>query len=505
SPAPTAADLFRLPTPQAPFSEPALREWLADVTKSPRTFSFHPPSGVTTIAGPSRLVPPLREGAALRMLLGNSPGFRIVAWSGNRAVAIENEGQTAAPRWCGSVLTRPAADKPVDSRWLASTADARAFRCGGGNFVDLRYHDGAIVLSRGEVRIIEVPLPAEPDEVLFEGSYAIIGLELVRAVAPPPLPERPAVTTEWRPADIAWEGSGKDALEKRADGSVRLAQAAAAAPAPLVATWKLPPPEVGPREIGFQRDECGPGPGIYLATPEGQGGLVLGFVAPTPGGPPDRQGLLMATWSPADKGALTGGDPGNGLNFVPRPVWLRLTAFDQTLVISWSGDGRNWARPRWFPRLGALGGIGTVGLFVGAHPGAAISLTQLAAADLPGLSHILPRDLLPAVNSALVTEGDPKRMAEWEAATLKAKPDGVAAARRKTFRSPLGSTCATTSTGCPPRSATVMPGLPPPRTACWPASALIGATWTAFARPGCGSCRRPATSTTCGVFMSRST
>ncbi|MFM8291370.1 MAG: PQQ-binding-like beta-propeller repeat protein, partial [Planctomycetia bacterium] len=247
----------------------------------------------------------------------------------------------------------------------------------------------------------------------------------------PPLPERPAVTTEWRPADIAWEGSGKDALEKRADGSVRLAQAAAAAPAPtpLLATWKLPPPEFGPREIVFKIDECGPGTGIYLANPEGQGGFVLGFVAPTPGGPPDRQGLLMATWSPADKGALTGGDPGNGLNFVPRPVWLRLTAFDQTLVITWSGDGRNWARPRWFPRLGALGGIGTVGLFVGGHPGAAISLTQLAAADLPGLSRILPRDLLPAVNHTLVSEGDPKRMAEWEAATLKAKPDGVDAAR----------------------------------------------------------------------------
>jgi outer membrane protein assembly factor BamB len=428
APAPTPADLFRPPTTQAPFDEAALREWLADVTKSPRKFTLDPPSGVTTIAGPSRLVPPLREGMALRILLGNSPTLRIVAWSGNRAVAIENEGQTGAHRWCGSVLTRPAADVPVDSRWLASTADARAFRCGGGGFVDLRYHDGAIILSRGEVRIIEVPLPAEPDEVLFEGSYALIGLELVRAVAPPPLPERPAVTTEWRPADIAWEGSGKDAVEKRADGSVRLAQAAAAAPAPtpLVATWKLPPPELGPREIVFKIDECGPGTGIYLASPGGQGGLFLGFVAPSPGGPPDRQGLLMTAFSPADKAPLTGGDPKNlGLNFVPRPVWLRLTVFDTTLVISWSGDGRNWARPRWFPRLNFLGGIGTVGLFVGGHPGAAIALTQLAAADLPGLGRILPRDLLPAVNPTLVTEGDPKRMAEWEAATLKAKPDGI--------------------------------------------------------------------------------
>lgn len=438
APAPTPADLLRLPAPQAPFSEPALREWLADVTKSPRTFTFHPPSGVTTIAGPSRLVPPLREGTALRMLLGNSPELRIVAWSGNRAAAIENERQASAHRWCGSVLTRPAADKPVDARWLASTADARAFRSGANMnlgqpavSLELRYLDGALVLSRGEVRLVEVPLPAEPDEVLFEGSYAIIGLELVRAVAPPPLPERPAVTTEWRPADIVWEGSGKDAVEKRADGSVRLAQPAAAAPAPtpLVATWKLPPPEFGPREIVFKIDECGPGTGIYLANPEGQGGFFLGFVAPTPGGPPDRQGLLMAMWSPADKGLLTGGDPGNGLNFVPRPVWLRLTTFEQTLVISWSGDGRNWARPRWFPRLASLGGIGTVGLFVGGHPGAAISLTQLAAADLPGLARILPRDLLPAVNPVLVTEGDPKRMAEWEAATLKAKPEGVDAAR----------------------------------------------------------------------------
>jgi outer membrane protein assembly factor BamB len=433
APEPTVADVFRLPTPQAPLSEQALREWLTDVTATPRTFTFHPPSGATTIAGPSRLVPPLRQGTALRMLLRDPASLRIMAWSGNRAAVIETDAAARGLRWCGSVLLRPAPGRPAEQRWLASTSDGRAHRSGAGQrgfsgVLELRYLDGSIVLSRGEVRLVEVPLPAEPDEVLFDGDYSILGLELVRAAAPPPLPEPPPVTVAWRPAAIAWEGSGKAALEKRADGSVRLAQAAAQAP--LVATWKLPSPEFGPREIVFEIDECGPGTGIYLASPEGQGGFVLGFVTPTPGGPADRQGLLLTTWSPADKAPLTGGDPTNlGLNFVPRRLWLRLIAFDQSVVICWSGDGRNWARPRSVPQLGGLGGIGTVGLFVSGHPGAAISLANLAAADLPGIARLLPRDLLPALNPALVSEGDRGRMAAWMAATMKAKPEGVDDAR----------------------------------------------------------------------------
>ena len=67
APEPTVADLFRLWTLPAPFGEPTLREWLADVTHGPRKFTVFPPTGVTTITGPSRLVPPLPAGAALGM------------------------------------------------------------------------------------------------------------------------------------------------------------------------------------------------------------------------------------------------------------------------------------------------------------------------------------------------------------------------------------------------------------------------------------------------------
>jgi outer membrane protein assembly factor BamB len=434
APEPTVAGLFRLPPPQPPFGEPALREWLADVTKSPRTFSVNPTTLATTIAGQSRLVPPLHAGTALRMLVTDPAELRIVAWCGNRGAKIVMDGAPHALRWCGMVLSRPAADKPVESLWLASTSDGRGHRCGAGlhpgnvsftGILELRYVDGALVLSRGEVRLVEVPLPGEPDEVLIEGSYTILGLELVRAVAPPPLPEPPSLTAEWQPADIVWEGSGKDAVEKCADGGVRLAQTDPAPKAPLLATWKLPPPEFGPREIVLKIDECSPGTGVYLAGPEGQGGFVLGFVAPTPGGPPDSQGLLM-TSCPPDKSLLAGGDPSNpSVVFTPRPLWLRLTMVDQLLVISWSVDGRNWARLRWFPTVAIPGGIGTVGLFVGSHLNAAITLAQLGVAELPGFARILPRDLLAAVNPALVTETDAKRSGEWVEATLKAKPAGV--------------------------------------------------------------------------------
>jgi outer membrane protein assembly factor BamB len=443
-PEPTTLDLFRPLKRRQINDKSELETWFTPV---PGTDSKLGGSqidlDVQSMTGVFRLVPPLREGTALRLNVQNPSGMRIVAWAGTRGAVIEVSqvseeiDANTGPRWCGSVLTRPAQDKPIDGRWLVSTSDGRGRRTGAGwlpgwvefnGVLELRYCDNALVLSRGEVRFVEVPLPAAPDEVRFEGTVAMAGIELVRAVAPLPLPAALPATTQWRPADLTWSGSGAAALEKRPDGGVRLAQPDGAK-APLMATWKLPPAKAGPREVVLKIDDYTPGTGIVLAGPPPNPTVVCGFVEPTPGGPPERRGNRFMIWSP-DKSPLTGGDPkALGLAFAPRSLWLRLNLYDATLLVSWSDDGRRWARLRGVPpyyRTGGDAAIAEVGLFVGGHPGRSITVSQIAVAEMPGFARILPRDLLPALNGKLVSVTDAKAFGTWVQATLAAKPADVA-------------------------------------------------------------------------------
>lgn len=432
---PTVTDLFRwIPPRQVDQSE--LQTWFRAKPAAPLKFAAVPVRGIygmttTSVTGTMSLVPPLREGTSLRLLLLDPGDLRIVAWAGNAGAAIEREGPAEGPRWCGSVLTRPAAGQPVSRRWLASTSDGRGLRSGVGvvgstgflGILEVRYVDGALVLSRGDIRLAEAPLPGPPDEVLFEGAMTIAGIELVRAVPPRPLPQPPSPTATWRPADQDWTGSGAATLETRPDGSVHLAQRDAAAKTPLIASWKVPPAEAGPRDILLRIADHTPGTGICITGTDGKTAVVCGFVDPVRGGPTDRIGSLFMTWTP-DKSPLVGGDPRNlGLAFAPPSLWLRLTSVDASVVVSWSHDGRRWARLRTFPA--ATQGLAEVGLFVGGSPGRTITLAELAAAELPGFAAVLRRDCVDAVNPLLATAAAEKRVEGWRAKMLAAKPANV--------------------------------------------------------------------------------
>jgi hypothetical protein len=438
APEPTEADLFRLPKPRPPVDEAEIRTWFTAVAGQSQRFTHHPQTQALTIEGSFRLVPPLRPGTALRLWVSDPTELRMVAWARNDGAAIEVEGPTTGPRWCGSVLTRSAPGGPTASRWLAHTSDGRGTRSGGGwhvgyrgfvGILELRYTEGVLLLSRGDVRLLEVPLPAAPDELLFEGKLMIHGIELVRAVDPPTLLPPLPTTAEWRPADLAWEGSGKNALRPQPDGSVRLAQPDGEVTTPLVAMWKLPPPTLGPREILVRITDVMPGTGVCLGGPDGKPVEVLGFVGPAAGGPTDRQGNLFMPWLP-DQSPLTGGDPKNlGYAFAPRSLWLRFHAGfngnNDYLSMAWSADGRTWARPRQLIGWPEMVALGSVGLFVGGHPGQAATLTHVAVADMPGFARIFPRDLLTAVEPKLVGIHGARQSHVWRKATLDAKPAGV--------------------------------------------------------------------------------
>jgi outer membrane protein assembly factor BamB len=327
------------------------------------------------------------------------------------------------------VLTRPAIGKPADGRWLASTADGRGPRSNTSSLgpVELRYADGCLILSRGEVRLVEVPLPAEPEEVLFEGTVRIAGIELVRAVDPPRLPPPPEPTAVWRPADFAWEGSGAASLEKQPSGAVRLVQPEAAPKQPLVATWRLPPPGLGPREIVLRIDECASGCGIHLAGPGGSPALICGLIDPTGGAADTRRNGFVVWEAGRPTPALDGKNP--GVRFAPLPLWLRLQIVNGTLLMSWSGDGQHWARAWEYPAWKGLGGIASVGLTVGGRAGGGITMSRVGVAELSSLARIMPRDMLEAADSFTVAPPAAKDFGTWLEAAKAARPKGTDEAR----------------------------------------------------------------------------
>lgn len=434
APEPTQADLFRWIEPRQ-IDPAALQAWFRSPPGKPAKFGdLNLPGGkvLTTMTGTFSLVPPLGEGTALRLLLVDPGDLRITAWAGNSGVVIEREGPAQGPRWAASVLTRPAADKPPATRWLASTSDARdqrsgaAFAAGRIGFfgvLELRHADGALVLSRGEVRLAEAPLPGPPDEVTLAGKMSLGGIELVKAVPLRPLPKPPPVTETWRPAEQEWGGPAATAIEKRADGSVRLAQQDATPKTPLIATWRIPPAKAGPRDIVLRITDHAPGTGVCISGTDGKPSIVCGFVEPTTGLPPGQRSSVFMAWRP-DKSPTVCADPRNpGLACAPPSLWLRLTPVDANVILSWSQDGSRWARLRTFPETPQ--GVAEVGLFAGAHAGRAITLAEIGVAELPGFARVLPRDLAEAVAPTLPAAAAEKRIENWSRVTLAAKPAGI--------------------------------------------------------------------------------
>ncbi|MFM8984802.1 MAG: hypothetical protein ACKONH_01840 [Planctomycetia bacterium] len=424
APEPSAADLVKLLPARAGIARDEIETWFRPLSgRKPEYAPLKTSSSlfVTRMTGEFRLVPPLREGTALRLVVFGLGNMQIVAWSGTRGAAIEAGGPREGDRFCGSVLTRPAAGKPADGRSLVSTSDGRGQRTGVGpaGVVELRYADGCLVLSRGDVRLVEVPLPAAPDEVLFKGWMGIAGMELVRAVEPPRLRPPPPPTTSWQAGSLTWEGAGGKLVARLPTGGARLVQQEGAKQL-LVATWKLPPPEAGPRELVFKIEDCAAGCGIQLAGPGGAGAVVCGLVD-VPGGSPDCRSRRFAAWlSGKPPPAINAQKP--GLLFAPMPLWMRVKEVDQLLVIHWSGDGERWVRCWESPTWQGIGGIASVGLYAGGKAGAGITLSTVASADLPALARLVPKRLLAAADAFVPSPAAVKSFDAWRQEAEAARP-----------------------------------------------------------------------------------
>jgi outer membrane protein assembly factor BamB len=388
-----------------------------------------------------RLKRPLVPGKALRLRLVDYPPT-IIAWSGTAGAVIEADSDAAlfGCRFHGSTATRTGDMPRPESRSLVADSAARVFGCGFfgarqiGRFqplIDLAHHDGRLILSSGDITLVEAPLAEPPREILFDGSMFCGGIEMVPFVPPPRPAARLAATERWQPADLDWQvvGGGADGkadparLERAADGSVRLEQPADRPAAAIAALWKIPPGPRGPREIIVHLDKCSPGAGLCIAGPDGKPRTVVGLVKPKGGG--DAPGMLVDIW-PATENRLEGGDIKRaGAAWVQGDaVWFRLRFGPRPCVVyAVSGDGEHWTDLG--KQIDGQPPV-AVGIVAPAIANAGVTLRGLAAADLPGLAALVPKDFVAAADKAVpdVAVADP---AAWEERVRAAKPEPVAA------------------------------------------------------------------------------
>ncbi len=393
------------------------------------------------LEGIARLLSPWTNDSALRLSLENYNQLQIHCYSGSAGVTLYYY-EDQSYKWAAYTHTRDG-NKPrpkSQSFTLTSTDDERNRRSEirHGGPIELRYRNGQIILSRGDVQLITAPLPTAPDDVYFDGRVAFHGIELVRTEGDPrPLHSAPVALAIEKPAELTWqfanpsktpsqedlEWAAKFMPQPVAGGGIRLSADNPERRLNYVAL--LPRPVLG--EVVLQLADIGPGTGVFLGRADGKSHEVLRFLKNKRGDCP-----LVAR--------LRGWETEWEADFYPyteRPLAATQTACFVKLnygcgSVRWSlsADGKSWATVD-VPHENQPGEVMSIGLEIPQKtPKTGITIQRIELREFTGLTQLAQADLLAKVPHV----GDLTTYAQWQAALLASQPREVPLdAWRRTF------------------------------------------------------------------------
>jgi outer membrane protein assembly factor BamB len=389
-----------------------------------------------TVDGLARLTMPWRDDVALRLAVEKPSGLRIHFLHGTEGLTLAYYERDRESGWAAYASRRTAAGAAPEEVALLADDEGRTQRTGlvrdGGTF-ELRYREGTVTLSRGDVILLQAPLAGAPEQVLFEGKAVFRGIAAIRSDGFPAA-LAPAAQDENRPppARLPWTEklTAEGRFERSPDGWVVLAADKATA-----AGWVTTPLEqAGVYEVVLEVDQATSGAGLFLGRQEGEPREVLRFV-----GDSDGPSLLLKWQSdpnesprkqPLDKGPVA---------LAPGQAWIRLL-YGCGVLRTWiSHDGRHWAQPH-TARSSPTGPAVVLGLHYAARrPDCRIRLRQVRLRTLPELAALADADLLaraPALHDA-------PQLGVWLTKVCEAQPpeaDGAAWRRSCAVRT-LGAGC----------------------------------------------------------------
>ncbi len=288
----------------------------------------------------------------------------------------------------------------------------------------IRYQAGMLVLTKGDIRVLTVPLETSPRDVYLEGQGVI--LRQVALDHGGPAPEDPiapprVILQGDRPAELPWTAcpSGRGSFQRLEDGSVELSVKEKTT---LSTAVTMPLFRAGLYEVIFQLDRPSSDSGIFLA--DDQGRAIQGvefYLDKTPG-------LVAARFGRPTDPAISSGNPPQDipLGYTPQQPWWRLVLGAGTMRCFTSGDGLHWGQA--LATLPQGGNFLRIGLYC--QPGSQprrIGLRRLIVREIDALMALAPVELEERAEASPVTQRNEELtdLMVWQSQVLGSTPPGV--------------------------------------------------------------------------------
>src|SRR5262249_1494806 len=141
--------------------------------------------------------------AVLRFAPFDFDQMSIHLWAGEQGVTLTYHQQTGG--W-SAYMTGRAASTPRPIHWSLAATDADRFQRTASGPRGLRYQSGRVVLGRGRLRLLPIPLPEAPRGVFFDRRAFFRHFTMFLG---DPLPEEAVASApnvlEDLPASLKWQ------------------------------------------------------------------------------------------------------------------------------------------------------------------------------------------------------------------------------------------------------------------------------------------------------------
>jgi outer membrane protein assembly factor BamB len=418
-----------------PWTVERVQQWLRPVDSHPlklvETKNTH--GEAVTLSGLAQLRPAWPKDGVLRLTFSCPLSLAIHLWDGEQGVSLRQYRVGGRPTWAAYRLTRQPGEtflvdgQPLVTRdpglALLTTDDQRDGHDAAGTYT-VRWQDGAVVLAKGDRRLLTAPLNGHPQEVYLESPTALLrSLALYRGKRVPAAdaPRRRIILHGELPSSLAWkEHLPADAqLRRYRDGHVRLSSQSSTDDA-WIATPLL---RAGLYEVIVHLEDVTPGTGMYFGDREGRPREGVQFFRDPLTG---LTGFRLAS-GPADTTVPAMNWQTAPAPLAPRRPWLRLVLACGTLRCWTSADGMHWGQ---FEAPVAAAPAAYSHLVLHARASSRprhIALRSLVVRQLDAIASLAPADLVErAVSLHLINAADAVGdLVPWQQRVLEHQADDV--------------------------------------------------------------------------------
>lgn len=393
----SAFSSFPLTANNYEFTAADWKEWLEPIAGQPLRIVEEPVANrrFALWEGIGRLRSPWPRDAVLRLGLFDYEQLKIHLWNGTEGVSLQWFGRQDTMTW-GAFHAHRKANEPRPSELSLTTTDGgRHLRTDLGVF-ELRHQAGTLVMTRGDVRLLTIPMSRPPKDVILEGRTRVSGIALQRSEPAPPITpsHRKALVKSSDPADLKWltDLVSPADMEQPSGGAVELRSP----PQPKGTEPRLiwcgtPLASRGLYEVIVKVSGAEPGSGIYLGDERGNPIHHIGFFQEKRSNR-TTFGYGWSTYGYEKPPVRLDADHDPALGPIPwsdREQWLRIVLGSGSLRIWTSGDGVNWGRLPRDPVRGVRRNFGSVGIYAvtGEKP-RTIRLDHVEVRELSGLTSL---------------------------------------------------------------------------------------------------------------------